>query len=139
MITLRMSIAGVVLLAIVGGASAQVQLRPGQYAGTVHMDFAGTTMTEQQTDCITAEDLKDFPKKVLMDPDLGSTCKISNHTISGSKVTFDMSCEEDGLKMTSRVEMTFTPDSYVGVSISKDNRGRTTTLKLSGKRVGECR
>jgi hypothetical protein len=139
MIASRTSIAGMTLMVLAGAAAAQIQLRPGQYAATVHMDFAGTTMTDQQTECITAEDLKDFPKKMLMDPEHGSACKITNYAINAAKVTFDMTCDEDGLRMTSRVEMTFTADSFAGASTSKDNRGRTTTLKLAGKRVGDCR
>ena len=136
---LTVSIALVALVAAAGTGLAQIQLRPGQYAGTVDMDFAGTKMSDKQTDCITAEDLADFPKKLLLDPDLAGTCKIANHTVSASKVTLDMTCDEDGLKMTSRVEMTFTADSYTGISTSKDNRGRTTTMKMAGKRIGECK
>jgi hypothetical protein len=136
---LTMSFAFAALLAAAGTGWAQIQLRPGQYAGAVEMDFAGTKMSDKKTDCITAEDLVDFPKKVLLDPDLAGTCKISNQTVSVSKVTLDMTCDEDGLKMTSRVEMTFTADSYTGISTSKDNRGRTTTMKMSAKRIGECR
>ncbi len=128
--------------ALVAGAAtgwAQIQLRPGLYAASVEMDFAGTKMSDKQTDCITAGDLADFPKKVLLDPEMAGTCKLTNHTVSSSKVTLDMTCDEDGLKMTSRVEMTFTADSYTGISTSKDNRGRTTTMKMSGKRIGECK
>jgi hypothetical protein len=132
------SIAFATLVAAAATARAQIQLRPGLYAGSVDMDFAGTKMSDKQTDCLTADDLKDFPKKALMDPDLAGSCRISNHVITSARVTFDMTCVEGGLTMTSRVEMAFTADSYAGTSISRDSRGRTTTLKLSGKRIGEC-
>src|SRR5688572_26841985 len=102
------SIAFATLVAGVGTAWAQIQLRPGLYAASVEMDFAGTKMSDKKTDCITAKDLADFPKSVLLDPELATTCKISNHMLSGGKVTLDMTCSEDGLTMTSRVEMTFT-------------------------------
>lgn len=133
------SIAFAALVAGVGTAWAQVQLRPGQYAATIDMDFAGTKISDTKTECITADDLADFPKKVLLGPELTNACKVANHAVSGSTVTLDMTCDEDGLKMTSRVEMTFTADSFTGISTSKDNRGRTTTFKISGKRIGECK
>lgn len=42
---------------------------------------------------------KDF-SKTLVDPE-EKGCKVSDYKVSGNKVTFKTTCEEDGLKTTS--------------------------------------
>lgn len=121
--------------------SAQIQLRPGQYEVTADMDFAGTKMTEKDSDCITAGDLKDFSNisKLFMEADEEKSCKVSDYKVSGNNVTFNSICETDGLKMISTAEMTFATESFTGLMTMKDNKGRTTTIKTTAKRIGECK
>ena len=103
------------------------------------MEIAGAMKMAPQktTDCITADDLKDFTK-AFGDEDFVKTCKVSDYKVSGNKLTFNTDCKEDDLRMTGTTEMTFTTDSFTGVMTTKDDKGRVTTFKTSAKRIGEC-
>jgi hypothetical protein len=127
-------------LVFVGAALAQtVNLRPGQYEMTVEMNMPGGQKMAplKQTDCITADDLKDFTK-AFQEPDFAKTCKVSGYTATGSKVTFNMDCTEDGSRMTGKTELNFTPESFTGFTTTKDEEDNVITMKMSGKRIGEC-
>jgi hypothetical protein len=87
--------------------------------------------------CITAEDLKDFSKS-FGDPDFAKTCKVSDYKVTGNKLTFNVACNEDGLRMTGSTEMSFTSDTFSGLMTMKDDKGRVTTMRTRAKRVGEC-
>jgi hypothetical protein len=114
-----------------------VSLRPGKYETTAEMDFSGMKMQpEKDTQCITPDDLKDF-SKLVMDPEQ-SGCKASGHKFTANKVTFETERKEDDLQMAGTVEMTFTADSFTGLMTMKDNKGRTTSIKTTAKRTGEC-
>jgi hypothetical protein len=116
-----------------------VNLRPGQYEMTAEITMpSGPPMPPQkQTDCITAEDLKDF-SKAFQDPEFAKACQVSDYKASGSKVTFLTECKEDGVRMTGKTEMTFTADSFTGLTTTKDDAGNVITMKASGKRIGDC-
>ncbi len=115
-----------------------VNLRPGKYEVTAEMDMPGMKMPPQKdVQCITAEDLKDL-SKAMIDPEEAKNCKVSNYKVSGNKVTFDTTCEEDGMKMTSTAELTYTRESYTGIMKSKDDKGRVITIRTTAKRIGEC-
>jgi Protein of unknown function (DUF3617) len=127
-------------LTFVGAVVAQtVNLRPGQYEMTVELNMPGGQKMApiKQTDCITADDLKDFTK-AFQDPDFAKTCKVSGYTATASKVTFNTDCTEDGQRMTGKTEMNFTSESFTGLTTTKDGDGNVITMKMSGKRIGEC-
>jgi hypothetical protein len=130
-----LTVLGVMLVSASAGSAAQIPLRVGQYEVIADMDFAGTKLSQKNTDCITADQLKDFSTAV-MDADEQQSCKVSNYKVSGNKVTFNTTCEEEGLTMTS---MTFATESFTGAITSKDNQSRTTTIRTTAKRVGECK
>jgi hypothetical protein len=136
-------LAATLVFACLTTASAQIPLRPGQYETTTDMDFAGTKMSDKDTDCITAEDLKDLSPKRLArlfaEEDEEKACRILESKLSGNELTFSAVCDSDGLKTTATSQMTFGSDSWVGVTTMKDNKGRTTTWKATARRVGECK
>ena len=125
---------------LVAAVAAQtVILRPGQYEMTVEMNMPGGVKMDplKQTDCITRDDLKDF-SKAFQEPDFAKACKVSGYSATGNKVTFNTDCTEDGTRMTGKTEMNFTAESFNGQTTTKDGEGNVMTLKMSGKRVGEC-
>ena len=127
-------------LTFVGMAVAQtVNLRPGQYEMTVEMNMPGGEKMAplKQTDCITTDDLKDFTK-AFQEPDFAKSCKVSGYTATGSKVTFNTDCTEDGARITGKTEMNFTAESFTGLTTTKDGEGNVITMKASGKRIGDC-
>lgn len=137
-IRILLGLAGVLTLVAVAVAQTVI-LRPGQYEMTVEMNMPGGVKMDplKQTDCITSDDLKDFTK-AFQEPDFAKSCKVSGYTATGSKVTFNTDCTEDGTRMTGKTEMNFTAESFTGQTTTKDAEGNVMTLKMSGKRIGEC-
>jgi hypothetical protein len=66
-------------------------------------------------------------------------CKLSNVKIGGNTLSFNTTCVEDGLRMTGSTEMTFGVDSFTGVSTMKGDGAVSSTMKMSARRVGECK
>jgi hypothetical protein len=132
----------VLLAGLAAGPAAVAQtiaLLPGSYEATLEVGLPdGTKMPpHKDTQCITAEDLKDFSKS-FGDPEFARMCKVSQYKVSGNKVTFDVDCKDDGVRMTGSTQMIFTADSFMGVMTMKDERGRMTTTRTTAKRIGDC-
>ena len=147
-----------VLFAIVllapAASDAQFTIRPGEYEYEMEMDFgkpggadAGKAVLDaagfqknKRRECITPEDVKDKDFMKLMAAEMeDANCKMSDSKTTGNKLTFSMTCVEDGMRITSTSEMTFATDAFSGVSKARDQDGRVFTMKVSAKRVGECR
>jgi hypothetical protein len=130
--------AGVLTFVTVAVAQTVI-LRPGQYEMTVEMNMPGGVKMDplKQTDCITAEDLKDF-SKAFLEADFAKACKVSGYKATGNKVTFSTDCTENGAHMSGKTEMNFTADSFTGLTTTKDDEGTVITLRMSGKKIGEC-
>ena len=131
---------------------AQITIRPGEYeytlemnmgdgkeAGKAVMDAAGFQKNKRR-ECITPDDTKgDIAQVFARGMEMGEECKMSNVKTVGNKLTFTTTCVEDELRMTMNTEMTFVGDSFSGTTTNKDHEGRVTTMKMSAKRVGECK
>jgi hypothetical protein len=136
--------------------TAQVALRPGQYEYTMDMKIAGAPQEAAQAvfdaaglkgqkklECITPDEarqaredaVKFFTKEMAQEED----CKVSDSSLSGAKLTFTLTCVDDGEKSTVRSETTFGVDSFLSVGTMKDSEGRTSTMSISAKRVGDCK
>jgi ribosomal protein S13 len=129
-----------------------VNLQPGQYEYTLEMnlgipeegqkavmDAAGFDK-QKKLECLTAEDVKDMKNIAQFFAREGEemNCKMTGVKTTGNKVTFNTTCEEDDVKVTSTTEMTFGTNSFTALTKGKDNEGRVTTIKASAKRIGEC-
>ena len=90
----------------------------------------------KDTQCITAEDLKDF-SRLLVDSEERERCKISDYRATGSKVTFNASCVEDGESYRMAVEMMFAADSFTGL-MKSNHKGQAMTITSVAKRIGDC-
>ncbi|MGB2716150.1 MAG: DUF3617 family protein [Vicinamibacterales bacterium] len=147
-----------VLLAIVllvpSASDAQIAIRPGEYEVEMQMDFgkAGGAEAEKavldaagfqknkRRECITPEDVKTNDVLKLMSAEMEDmNCKMSDNKTVGNKLTFMMTCVEDGMRMTWATEMTFGPDSFTSVTKGKDPEGRPVVGKATAKRIGECK
>lgn len=118
---------------------AQVSLRPGRYEVTAEMNLAGFPSKPQtDVDCLTERDVADLTRLLLRDESTEG-CKTSNVKWSGSTLTFDTECDVDGERYGSTVDLTFTPDTYKGTMRMTMSDGKVTVLKMSARRVGECR
>ena len=125
-----------VSMALVAGQV--VTLRPGKYEITAEMESqAGKMRPHKGTQCFTAEQLKD-PSKVFRDPEMEKECKVSDFKVAGNKVTFRTDCRQGDFQATGTTEVTLGTDSYVALVSTKDNGGRTMTIRQTAKWIGEC-
>jgi len=149
------SIALVVILLAPAVASAQVSIRPGQYeytldlnmavpkeAATAVLDAAGFNKQQKRLECITADQARqakeDVVKFLAQEMQL-QDCKMSDVKISANKLTFTTTCVEDSVKMVGTNEVTFGVDSFTSVGTMKGDGGLSSSMKMSARRVGECK
>ena len=86
-----------------------------------------------QQRCITDADLAQVSKKLSEERGNDPSCKMTDHTVSGDKVKFVMQCQ----RATTHFEGTFSSDSFKAVIRSQTDHG-PMTIKLSGRRIGDC-
>jgi len=125
-------------------AIAQSPIRPGRWEATMQMQMAGSPvqMPEMKSSrCVTPEDAKDPSRSLPSGPEgrggQKSDCKMSDYKVTGNTATWKMVCTSPQA-MTSTGEMTFTDDSYTG-TMKMDSPQGPMTMKLAGKRVGDCK
>ena len=139
------TIVALAMFAILSGvAIAQGPMRPGRWESTMQMQMAGSPiqMPEMKnTRCVTPEDAKDPSRSLPSGPEgrggQKSDCKMSDYKVTGNTATWKMVCTSPQA-MTSTGEMTFTDDSYTG-TMKMDSPQGPMTMKLTGKRVGDCK
>ena len=136
----------VVALLAVGTAAliAQGGMRPGRWETTMQMEMAGSPVQMppmKSTRCVTTEDAKDPSRSLPTGPEARGgqkpDCKMTDYKASGNTITWKMVCSQPQA-MTSTGEMTFTDDSYTG-TMKMDSPQGPMTMKLAGKRVGDCK
>jgi Protein of unknown function (DUF3617) len=143
---MRLTGAAVVVLCGVGGlvlAGQANPMRPGQWEITTQMEMPNMPMKmpeTKMTQCVTAEQLKD-PTAAMSGGGPGgkpnSACKISDYKTSGGTVSWKMACPPPQA-VDGTAEMTFKDDSYTGKMNMKTDKG-TMTMKVAGKRLGDCK
>ena len=132
--------------------AGQITIRPGSYEYTVEMKLgaagqAGKAVLDAadfqkntRRDCITASEASgDVAQMFAREMGLDGACKMSNVKTAGNSLTFTTTCVEDGLRMTMNTEMSFNGDSFGGITTARDQGGNVTTIKLSARRVGDCK
>jgi Protein of unknown function (DUF3617) len=125
-------------------AIAQGTIRPGRWDVTMQMQMADSPiqMPEMKSSrCVTPEDAKDPSRSLPSGPEgrggQKSDCKMADYKVSGNTATWKMVCTTPQ-PMTTTGEMTFTDDSYTG-TMKMDSPQGPMTMKLAGKRVGDCK
>jgi hypothetical protein len=112
---------------------------PGQYEITSSIAMPGMpagSIPEQTTvQCMTEQD--PIPKT----GDAAQDCKTKNIKQSGNIMTWEMECVQQGQKMVSHGQMTFSNDKFKGTSTIKmgpEAGNMTIVSRISGTRLGEC-
>jgi hypothetical protein len=126
------------MVLICAAGEAQVSLRPGLYERVMEVDAAGSTGQNKDTICVSPEEAKDMIKTIAT---LGkdANCKVSDvKTSPGGRLTFNMSCKDEGGVTTIANDVTYGPDWYTNVSKGKSAAG-PISQKVSAKRAGECK
>ena len=109
-----------ITLATCAKAEAQVSLQPGLYERVFETEAAGATGKHKDTLCMTPADAKDVVK-----------------TIAAAKLTFKMTCKDEGGTSTYNNDVAYGPDWYTNVSKGKTKEGDVSS-KVNAKRIGEC-
>jgi hypothetical protein len=129
---------------------AQGARRDGKWEVTTEMSMqgmpAGMMPPTTVTQCITKEEAAD-PQKAVPQPPAGrggppSDCKMSDYKADGNKVTYTMACTTPQ-PATVKGEIVYEGDKFTGTNTMNTTMGRggqamTMTMKLTGKRLGDC-
>jgi len=111
-------------------------IRDGLWEVTTSMEMPGMPAKMKPTSmkhCYSKEDVKD-QKKVVAGKN--KDCSVSDYAVSGNKVTWKMKCTGQSAGTYSG-ETVFGKDSYNSIMKMK-TQGHVMTMKMAGKRVGNC-
>lgn len=125
-----------IVLATGGQAGAQVSLRPGLYERNFETEAGGATGKNKDTLCMTPEQAKDVVKTIAA-AGAEANCKVSNVKTAGGKLTFTMTCKDEGGVSTYDNDVTYGPDWYNIISKGKTSQGPISS-KVTAKRAGDC-
>lgn len=116
------------------------EMSPGLWELTTEMKMQGMAMPPQKfTHCYTAQDLA-AGKQYGMDEK--SKCTIRNLKNVGGNISYEMTCEADGSKMTGSVKgtMSATAFSFEQKMRMTPDQGMGDMLSLiKGRRIGDCK
>ena len=111
-------------------------MRDGLWQMTTEMEMPGMPMKMPPTvmkHCYTKSDVADQKKIISSD----KNCAVTDLKTSGNKVSWKMKCTgENAATMTG--ETVFGSDSYTSVMKMK-SQGQDMTMKIKGKRLGNCK
>jgi hypothetical protein len=132
-----------VALAVVVMSSASAQTNPmraGRWEVTMQMEMPNMPVqmpAMKNTRCVTQQEVDSPNRGLPTGPEKNANnCKVSDYKTSGNTVTWAMACT--GQPATSGTgEMRFTGDSYEGL-MKMSMEGQQMSMKLSGKRLGDC-
>ena len=134
----RLALCTLVLALAVPAFAAEEKspMKPGKWQITIQMDMPNmpikmpsTTITQ----CITKEQAENpQPPKSKRDND----CKVADYKIDGNTVTWSIDCPKQN--MTGDGKITFSEDTYDGVTNLKKDDTVVMTQKYSGKYLGAC-
>ncbi|MDK9717422.1 MAG: DUF3617 domain-containing protein [Trichlorobacter sp.] len=117
------------------GAFAADSIREGYWEVTSQTEMPGMPMkipANTIKHCYTKEDVKDQKKVIARD----KNCTMTDYKVAGNKVTWAMKCTGQSAG-TFNGETIFSTDSYNSIMKMK-TQGHNMTVKVKGKRIGEC-
>jgi hypothetical protein len=128
------TILAVLLMPTVSIAAATMQ--EGLWEITTQMEMPGMPMKMPPSvmkHCYTKNDVSDQKKIISRD----KNCTVTDMKTSANKVTWKMKCTgENAATMTG--ETVFGSDSYSSV-MKMNSQGQNMTMKVKGKRLGNCK
>ena len=128
--------AALAVLLVPAVSLAAEAMRDGLWQVTTQMEMPGMPMKMPPTvmkHCYTKSDVSDQKKIISRD----KNCTVSDLKTSANKVSWKMKCSgENAATMTG--ETVFGSDSYTSVMKMK-SQGQNMTMKIKGKRLGNCK
>lgn len=136
---MRFVIVVTAMLTICAGIAAQNAVRrDGDWEIKVEMQMPGMPMAlpaQTVRQCITPEDAADPQRSVPPSGRGQNACKVSDHKVDGNKVTWSVSCPNEGMNGTG--EFVYAENSFAG-TMKMNARGQEMSMKYTGKRLGDC-
>jgi hypothetical protein len=135
-------LAPLIPLAVLATGASAAEMLPGLWEITMKMEMPGMPMAmppQVARHCYTPQDVKEGRKTIPRSED--KNCKITNHKVSGSTVTWSIECTGEHA-MTGTGTMTLGATSYSGTGKSKMKEGGETMemiQTMTGKRLGDCK
>ena len=116
-------------------SSPDVQLPPDVAAKLPPQALARMQQPRVSQHCITQTDLDHVSQQLAQrGADDGPSCKVTDHSIVGNQVKFTTQCAHGG----GHFEGTFASDSFQGTMVASGAQGRTVTVRMTARRVGDC-
>ena len=114
-----------------------IDMNPGNWEITTAMDTTGLPFSVPpmvDSMCLTSYDL--IPQSD--NGEHGDDCEITQTSVSGNTVSWDIECLTDEGKMTSSGSITYQGDSFTGkINIQMPEMG-VINQNVSGRRIGSC-
>ncbi len=116
-----------------GSDVSAINLNEGSWEITTVMSMPGmSAQTVKNTQCIKKDNL--IPKQ----EEQGKDCEVVEKKIRGNTVDWKYSCQTPGGKMISDGSVTYAGETMKGL-LSMNAGGRKWEVKISGKRIGDCK
>jgi hypothetical protein len=142
----KISITLIVVVALsllaVPGVFAEPNMQEGQWeiSGEMKLEgmpFAMPAMPIKYTQCLTKKDI--VPQK----KDKNQDCKMVSNKIEGNTVSWVMECKDKKGTTESKGTVTYKGNSFDSTmhNVTTDTKGAksVSTMKMSGKRTGDCK
>jgi hypothetical protein len=132
----KVLVAVLVVLLVPAVSFAAKTMQEGLWELTTQMEMPGMPMKMPPTvmkHCYTKSDVSDQKKIISRD----KNCSVTDLKTSANKVSWKMKCTgENAATMTG--ETVFNSDSYTSV-MKMNSHGQKMTMKVKGKRLGNCK
>jgi hypothetical protein len=115
--------------------TTEIQLPPDLVAKMPPQALAMMQKPNVRQQCISQGDVDHVSEQLSQGhANQPQNCKVLEHSVSGGDVKFTTQCEHN----TAHFEGSFTGDSFQGTVVSTSDKGQTSTVKISARRVGDC-
>jgi Protein of unknown function (DUF3617) len=117
-------------------STADMQLPPDVAAKVPPQALAMMQQPHVTRHCIAQTDLDHVSQQLAQgrNGNDAQSCKVTDHSIVGNQVKFTTQCAHGG----GHFEGTFASDSFQGTMVASGEQGRTVTVKMTARRVGDC-
>ncbi len=125
-----------------------VGLKPGLYELTTDMQLPPELVAKMppqalammqksnvRQQCISQDDVDHISQQISQGrSNQPQSCKVTEHSVSGGELKFTTQCEHN----SAHFEGSFAADAFQGTMVTTSDQGRTVTVKISARRVGDC-
>ena len=116
-------------------STSDVQLPPDVAAKLPPQYLAAMQKPHVAQHCISQPDIDHVSQQIAEGKtDRPQSCKVTEHSMSGSQVKFTVQCEHN----TGHFEGTVAAESFQGTMVSTGDKGQSMTIKISAHRIGDC-